>query len=293
MALVLVTGATGALGQRVVSHLLAQGNTVLALGHKRRLSIRHDSLIELSVNLWADHEVANFFKQYNPKCLIHLAWEATPGKFWHSENNFAWVAASANLLQKFVQNGGQRAVIAGTCAEYKWGLEPLDDRAPELHPTTYYSSSKVAFHTLAKTICNDISFAWGRIFFPFSPNEDPKRLVRYIADNIKSGIQPIIGVPDRAIDLMHLDDVAKVFALLAIKYVEGDINICRGKAIGPYEIAQVLASLCGNDILERHYADLVSKTQMTACVSGTSEKRELILPQSSLISLNEGLLEFL
>jgi nucleoside-diphosphate-sugar epimerase len=55
-----------------------------------------------------------------PTHLLHFAWIATPGVYWVSAENFSWVAASLHLVRAFHRNGGIRAVIAGSCAEYDW-----------------------------------------------------------------------------------------------------------------------------------------------------------------------------
>ena len=59
-----------------------------------------------------------------PTHLLHLAWYAEPGLFWRSPENLRWVEASLRLLRAFAEHGGQRAVMAGSCAEYAW--QPRD-----------------------------------------------------------------------------------------------------------------------------------------------------------------------
>lgn len=53
-----------------------------------------------------------------PTHLLHFAWDTVPGKYWTSRENFRRVQASLPLLQAFARHGGQRLVMAGTCAEY-------------------------------------------------------------------------------------------------------------------------------------------------------------------------------
>ncbi len=55
-----------------------------------------------------------------PSHLLHFAWIATPGMYWHSAENFRWLGASQHLLRRFRARGGMRAVMAGSCVEYDW-----------------------------------------------------------------------------------------------------------------------------------------------------------------------------
>jgi len=293
MSDVLVTGATGALGTHVIKDLLNSGKSVIAVSHKRQLNISHPSLKTVQLNLWDQKATAELLNACKPNQLIHLAWEATPGQFWLSSNNFDWISSSSHLLQEFIENGGTRVVLAGTCAEYKWGLMPLDEDTSTLNPTTIYSASKAAFHTLANAICRDISLAWGRVFFPYSPSEDKKRLVRYIADTVKAGDIPNIGVPDRAIDLIHIEDVAQIFSKLTESSITGPVNICSGTSSSPYDVCRIFAKLCGHRDLEKRFTELSEKTIPTTSVVGSTKKLETLIPLSSLKSLEQGFTEFL
>lgn len=293
MTKVLVTGATGAVGGHVIKCLLAANKNIVALSHNRQLEMSHPQLQSYQLDLWDQRAVTEFIRHHKADQLIHLAWEATPGQFWHSSHNFNWVAASSHLLREFVDAGGKRAVLAGTCAEYKWELTPLDETVSPLNPTTIYSASKVAFHTLAKAICQDISLAWGRVFFPYSPDEDKKRLVRYIADRVKAGQAPKIGVPDRAIDLIHIEDVALIFAKLADSSVEGPVNICSGQATLPYEVCRLFAELCGNKDMVAQFNDLTKVTTPTTSVLGRIDKLQTVLPISDFKTLKKGFETFL
>ena len=68
-----------------------------------------------------------------PTHLLHFAWIATPGLYWNSVENYRWLEASQHLLRSFSAGGGNRAVMAGSCAEYDWSrVEICNERSSPL-----------------------------------------------------------------------------------------------------------------------------------------------------------------
>ncbi|MBV1885610.1 MAG: NAD-dependent epimerase/dehydratase family protein [Parvibaculaceae bacterium] len=116
----LVTGATGFIGRHVVNQLLQQDHQVVAVSRTIDNLPQHKNLEHHSLDLHNHEAVADFFKNHQPSHLIHLAWEATPGLFWHSSENIKWLSSSITMLNHFITAGGETATLAGTCAEYEW-----------------------------------------------------------------------------------------------------------------------------------------------------------------------------
>src|SRR5262245_28337598 len=119
MKRVLLTGATGFIGRHCLPALLAGGYEVhtvssrAAVGHPQGVYAHQADLLD-SV------QVAALFSSIRPSHLLHFAWYAQPGAYWTSLENVRWVQSSLDLLWSFVAYGGQRVVMAGSCAEYDW-----------------------------------------------------------------------------------------------------------------------------------------------------------------------------
>ena len=76
--------------------------------------------------------------------LLHLAWYTDPGLYWEAPENLDWLRATVLLTREFASAGGERAVYAGSCAEYRWGgAEALTEGNP-LEPATLYGVVKNA-----------------------------------------------------------------------------------------------------------------------------------------------------
>ncbi|WP_169543351.1 NAD-dependent epimerase/dehydratase family protein [Sneathiella aquimaris] len=290
----LITGATGYLGRHVISSLLGDGYEVLAVGRSAAPQfLEQNGLTYFELDLQDTDAVSEFLSTHKPSYLVHLAWEATPGKFWHSPDNFNWVSASSHLLKNFVEAGGERAMLAGSCAEYKWGNEPLHETRTPRHPTTYYSVSKCAFHDMAQVIAKDISVVWGRIFFPYGPDEAAAKLVSHIYSTIKNDELPTFQTPDRAIDLVHVADVAAAFNRVLASDLEGAVNIGSGVAMLPDEIALICASLLGKQDLITALQKRASETTASVSVMGDTHRLKSVLKDTDIRSFEQGLKSYL
>src|SRR6267143_4821300 len=120
MKRILLTGATGFIGRQCVPLLVARGYQVHAVSSKP-IKDNRDSVRWHQADLFDPLAVKALIGSTKPTHLLHLAWCTEPGKYWNSLENLQWVQASLGLLQEFVDNDGQRVVVAGTCAEYDWG----------------------------------------------------------------------------------------------------------------------------------------------------------------------------
>src|ERR1051326_2699109 len=117
MRKVLLTGARGFLGQSCLSLLQAEGFEVHAVSSSGTTDPGSDVRWHQADLLDSD-QVADLLADVEPSHLLHLAWYAARGRCWSSTENVRWIRASLNLLQSFTEQGGERVVMAGTCAEY-------------------------------------------------------------------------------------------------------------------------------------------------------------------------------
>ena len=289
----LVTGATGFVGRPTVKELLSKGWRVISISHSSPSPIQHENLTHITMDLHNTDDVAGLFSDYRPSHLLHLAWEATPGKFWHSTNNFTWVSTSAHLLDQFVANGGEKAVLAGSCAEYKWENETLYEDVSPVDGDTYYAASKLAFKSLAGVIAKDIDLVWARIFFPYGPEEDSSKLISYIFREISANRQPSIQTPDRAVDFIHVNDVALAFEKLLSASENGTVNICSGISLLPHEVAIECARLLGRTELLGDLLTIVARTQTDVSICGNRKKLSVAMNGTKPVSLATGLRTYL
>jgi nucleoside-diphosphate-sugar epimerase len=244
-ARVLVTGATGFIGRQTLAPLGELGFDVHVVGRRPP----DDPTVTFhSGDLFDRDATAGIVRKVKASHFLHLAWDTEPGRFWNSPLNLDWVGASLATLRVFVEAGGKRAVLAGTCAEYRWGGDqPLDEKRSELAPSTLYGVSKDALRRVAFAYAEttSLSMAWGRIFFLYGPQEKTGRLVSDAIQALGSG-QPFDTTDGRQLrDFMHVEDVARAFAVLLASDVRGAVNIAAGQAVAVRSVLEAIARETG------------------------------------------------
>lgn len=226
---ILVTGATGLIGKELIKPLLDLGFEIHA--------ITIDSALDNNVN-WIKGDLFDFeflksvTEKVKPQYLLNMAWKTT-GDYLKSDINYKFLNAGLELLKNFKNNGGKRAVFAGTCFEYKFKDTPLKE-TDELEPDkTIYTLCKNKLHEQAEEFCktNNISFGYGRIFYVFGRNEDKTRLTGMVLDKLSKNEKVIIKSGSLKKDYMYAKDIAGAFAKLVDSDTEGAVNICTGKAV--------------------------------------------------------------
>lgn len=240
-----MTGATGFVGSQALEPMLASGHEVHAI--TRRAGQARPGLHWHRADLLEPGAAAAIAGEVRASHLLHLAWYAVPGRFWSAPENERWIDASLRLLRAFGESGGRRAVMAGTCAEYEWGHDPLSERDTPLRPATLYGACKHATHIAASATAAQlgVSLAWGRLFFLYGPGESPQRLVAGVARGLLGAEQVPTTEGRQRRDFMHVRDVAAALLALLDSSVDGAVNIASGEAIAVREIVRMIADAAG------------------------------------------------
>ncbi len=238
----LVTGASGFLGRACLPLLIESGHEVHAVSR----AARDDDDVTWHRTDLLDENPAGLLELIRPTHLLHLAWIAEPGEFWESPLNSDWLASSRALLDAF---GGERVVVAGSCAEYDWRSGVCYESDTPLKPISAYSRAKAE---LSRDLAGrSISAAWARIFWPFGPGEPQQKLVASVVQGLLAG-RPVPcteGLQRR--DFMYIDDVAGALVGLVDSDVTGPVNIGSGEAIAVRDLVLRFATALGRqDLIE-------------------------------------------
>jgi nucleoside-diphosphate-sugar epimerase len=249
---VLLTGASGFVGRHALAALAEDGHEVHAVARTRGPELAGVSWHEADL---LDLEGCDVVAAVEPEVLLHLAWYAEHGAFWSSPENLRWVQGSLGLLRAFAAAGGQRVVIAGSCAEYEWGGErDLDERGSPLRPHTLYGVCKDALRRIAEAYAHESSLqlAWGRLFFLYGPGEAPGRLVPSVIGPLLSGERAQSTAGEQVRDFMYVRDVADALAALVRSDVTGPVNIASGHGVSIAEVLGQIGALIGSpELIDR------------------------------------------
>ena len=267
MKRVLVTGGSGFVGKHVLPLLVQNGYEVHATAFENR-RITLAGVIWHPVDLLNQEDTGRLLSEIQPSHLLHLAWYVEHGKFWMSLENFKWVEASLSLMRAFTDNGGKRAVFAGTCAEYDWSFKLLSEKTTPCVSKTPYSVCKNALHSMLDSFSNisGISFSWGRLFFLFGPHEHHARLVPSAIKSLLRDENFECSEGRQVRDFLFIEDAARAFVSLLDSVVTGAVNIGSGKGISVRDLVGAISKKTGND----------NRVQYGARPTNSSEPPELV-----------------
>jgi nucleoside-diphosphate-sugar epimerase len=253
MARVLVTGASGFVGRQAVPILVARGHEVIAVGRPDAEMAPPEGVRFAICDLLREGSAAELIATCRPSHLLHLAWNVTPGRFWTDPDNLDWVSTSLRLFRAFAEQGGQRFVGIGSCAEYDWSHDFLRENETPLKPQTLYATAKVAFSSLIQHVAPQlgVSVGWGRVFFLYGPGEKRGRLVSDVFLSLLEGQPALVSHGRQQRDFMHVEDVAGAFVALLESPVTGGVNIATGDCRPLADIVSAIAEQTGRPDLLR------------------------------------------
>lgn len=183
MTSILVTGASGALGQAIYKQIKAQPEAADVHGivrSNRQLGCDTAHVVDAQ-NAEA---VIEALSGVQPDGVILTAWETQHGTYWTTPENDAWADASLKVLE-WCAARAIPAVFAGSCAEYAWGGDVLKETDTGLPATRYGLQKRRVSEWIAQAKPEGIASA--RIFFPFSAAENPNRITTLVAQSALQG----------------------------------------------------------------------------------------------------------
>jgi nucleoside-diphosphate-sugar epimerase len=256
MKIVLVTGASGFIGRHAVDALQARGYRVHGVSRWR--PDRDVSGAWHEADLFDDETVRRVLAVVRPTHLLHLAWDTTHGRYWTSPANLRWVEASLRLGREFHDAGGRRFVGAGTCAEYSWDDRVLgerlilEDQTPRAPRALYGIAKNATFEVLQSFAAQvGMGFAWGRVFFPYGPDDHRPTLIPSVIAALRLGQPALVSEGRQQRDFIYARDAGAALAALVDSEVGGAVNIGTGTASSIADVATTLGTLLGRSDLVR------------------------------------------
>jgi nucleoside-diphosphate-sugar epimerase len=252
MSSLLVTGATGFIGRAALPLLVAAGYTVEAVRHVGPAP-EVPGVRWHRCDLFDPAESEQLVAGLAPPMLLHLAWNAVPGEFWTSADNVRWVEASLRLVRSFAANGGKRAVLVGSCAEYDPAAGVCSERTSPLRPETLYGACKIALQEVVAAHSTQVGYsaAWARIFHPFGAGERADRLIPTVIRGLLAGRPVDLTEGHQQRDFLAVEEVASAIVRLLASTLEGPLNIGSGRATSVREIVSMIVANTGGSELVR------------------------------------------
>ena len=243
---ILLTGATGFVGQQVLKFLLNEDVRIRCIvreGKKSELPISKKLESPLvTKDLFEESEEWWRSALEGIHTIIHAAWYAEPGKYQLSPKNLDCLLGSIVMAKAAISSGVKRFVGIGTCFEYQQAGEKLTTDAP-LGPTSPYAATKAsAYLSLSHIfpICG-VEFAWCRLFYLYGEGEDPRRLVQSLRLSLSEGREVALTAGNQVRDFLDVAEAGQRIAKVALGKVTGAVNICSGMPVTVRELAESIA----------------------------------------------------
>jgi len=231
----LITGATGFIGQHLVNKLIEQGHIVLAVSRSAAsLSTNDypDKLFYLQSSLKLENNTIERIMEFEPEVLIHLAWEKIP--------DFSFETSFENLQNQitFFRNlfsivSLKKIIVTGSCWEFnkKIGVCAESDTCVS---SNYFTWAKNSLRDFLQFEClqKNINFIWTRVFYVYGPQQRKGSLIPSVIENIQNGLVPELKTPSNSNDFIYVDDVADGLIQFAVKDVPSGIyNLGSGESV--------------------------------------------------------------
>ncbi|AXE16423.1 NAD(P)-dependent oxidoreductase [Runella rosea] len=237
MVKVLVTGASGFIGNQVVNNLLSQKHQVIATSrdeNKVRLKTWYNKVKYIPFDISNFDSNLNLYEYFNrPDVLIHLAWDGLPNflDIVHIEKN---LFTHYQFLKNYIQNGGKHITAIGTCLEYGKNEGCLsEDKVPE--PDCAYAIAKDSLRRFIEELQKNqfFVFHWIRLFYMYGEGQYSKAILSQLETAVQKGDSVFnMSGGEQLRDYLSIEKVAQNIVAIALqKKIVGIINCSSGQPI--------------------------------------------------------------
>lgn len=209
---IIVTGASGFIGSRLVRKLSLSGHDVMCLTRSSNLRPSNDNIQWISADISLPRTYQDQVRKFKPNVLIHLSWQDIP--------NFSLAKSKLNLNQSidflsFIleMDSCSKIIVSGSCFE----LNQLQGQCLETsmgEARDHFTWAKNSLYSWLRMMSKekDFELMWMRVFYAYGPGQRSASLIPSILVNFKKGILPEILTPKNANDFIFIDDVVNALS---------------------------------------------------------------------------------
>lgn len=236
---VIVSGATGFIGQHLVPLLVEANYSVVALVRdpsKARRHPWHDKVRIVQCDLQAGPPPLDPAPEAG---LIHLAWSGLPNYRvpLHLEMNFP---KSREFVETFVERGVRQVLVTGTCLEYGNVEGPVPSGALPA-PTVPYAIAKAALHRDLANFQAERPFIlqWARLFYTYGQGQNAASVLAQLDAAIDRGDAVFnMSGGEQLRDYLPVEDVARKLFHVFESGAGGAFNVCSGRPISIKQLVE-------------------------------------------------------
>jgi len=221
MARILLTGASGFVGNNLARYLLNEGHGVSILVRPDHTSWRLVDLlphVQVRTADLCDPEAVNAaVREARPEWVFHLA---AHGAYSFQSDPLAIlqtnIIGAANLLEACLRTGFDAFVNTGSSSEYGFQDHPPVE-TEQIEPNSHYAVAKASATMLCRYLARSrkARITTLRLYSVYGPYEEPARLIPTVIVRGLGNRLPLLVNPLVARDFVYVGDVVRAYVLAA------------------------------------------------------------------------------
>ncbi len=257
---ILVTGANGLLGNKLVELCLMKGDELIATSLGESRLSQTGSFVYEQLNITDREQVDRVLNRYEPEVVINTA-AMTQVDDCETQQDKCWkinVEAVSNLVHAS-EKTGSFFIQLSTDFIFDGSEGPLDETA-EPNPVNYYGESKLAAENIVKDSKLEWAIARTVLVYGISPGMSRSNIILWVKEKLEKG-EEIRVVNDQFRTPTLAEDLALGCYLIAQRRARGIFNISGSDFLTPYQMAVQTADFFGLDKSLIHETDSKTFTQ--------------------------------
>ena len=236
MERVLVTGANGYIGRKVVDALLALGYKVTATDFIcDQINPKAD---RVEIDLFNNN--ADLYELFlKPNRVIHLAWK--DGFNHNAPSHIEYLPKHFAFLKTLIDAGVKNVAVMGSMHEIGFYEGEVKEDTP-CNPLSLYGISKNALRQSLMVLNknNDFNLYWLRGYYIFGNDEKNHSIFTKLLEKEAQGEKLFpFTTGENQYDFISIENLALEIALASVQNeVKGIINVCSGKPISLKEMVE-------------------------------------------------------
>lgn len=271
---ILVTGANGYIGSKVVKELCDLGINVIATD----LEVNNIDLRAkiIKANIFEDKD--NWFSFFEePDVCLHMAWR--DGFIHNSKKHILDLPSHFSFITNLIDNGLKKIVSMGSMHEVGYWVGAVDEKTP-CNPMSLYAVAKNALRNSIEIYAKEKKciFMWLRAFYIYGDDDYGNSIFCKIRKAAAKGEKSFpFTKGTNEYDFINVVELAKQIAYSCIQNeIVGIVNCCTGNHISLAE--QVENYIKKNDLsIKLDYGKFPDRAYDSPCIYGNSDKIKKIV----------------